>query len=107
LTLGGRSHRRSKGRRSIIVDDTISIDIEAKRRWLPNPNLILWKTTFIKTSTHRSGSPPLLTPVRLAGGEGTNPWWSRGQMAARSKRAAAVLSSDLFDMVAHSVKYTA
>jgi hypothetical protein len=41
LMLGGRSHHRSKGQRSIIVDDAISIDIEAKRRWLPNSNLIL------------------------------------------------------------------
>jgi hypothetical protein len=41
LTPRGKSHRRSKGRRSIIVDDAISIDIDAKRRWLSNPNLIL------------------------------------------------------------------
>jgi hypothetical protein len=41
LTPGGRSRRRSKGQRSIIVDDVIFIDIEAKKIWLPNPNRIL------------------------------------------------------------------
>jgi hypothetical protein len=43
LMSGGRSRRRSKGRRSITVDDAISIDIdiEARKRWVPNHNLIL------------------------------------------------------------------
>jgi hypothetical protein len=40
LTLGQRSRHRRKNRRSIIIDHAISIDMETKRRWLPNPNLI-------------------------------------------------------------------
>jgi hypothetical protein len=65
-----------KGERLIIVDDGISIDIEAKRRWLLNPKSCK-KTTFIKIPTHRSGFPPLLIPAR-SGEEGrTNLWSSR------------------------------
>jgi hypothetical protein len=41
LTPGGRSRHRSKSRRSIIIDDVIFIDIEPRRRWLLNLNLIL------------------------------------------------------------------
>jgi hypothetical protein len=41
LTPGERSRRRSKGQKSIIIDDAIFIDIEAKKIWLPNPNRIL------------------------------------------------------------------
>jgi hypothetical protein len=36
LTPGRRSRHRSKSRRSTIGDDVIYIDIEAKKRWLPN-----------------------------------------------------------------------
>jgi hypothetical protein len=40
LTPGRKSRRRRKNRRSIIVDDAISIDMEINRRWLSNSNLI-------------------------------------------------------------------
>jgi hypothetical protein len=36
LTPGQRSRRQRKNRRSIIIDDVISIGIETNRRWLPN-----------------------------------------------------------------------
>jgi hypothetical protein len=54
------------------MNDDISIDVEETKI----------NTTFIEISTHRSGSPPLLTPARPAGEVGTDLWRRRSLEAA-------------------------
>jgi hypothetical protein len=54
------------------MNDDISIDVEENEDGYQNTNLIFEKYYFIEISTHRSGSPPLLTPARPARGGGTD-----------------------------------
>jgi hypothetical protein len=54
------------------MNSDISIDVEETKI----------NITFIKISTHRSGSPPLPTPARPTGGGGTDLWRRRSLEAA-------------------------